>query len=173
MTNIKNVLAALLVLLKSAIGSAYYKQPIPSEIDKGINKILEEFAAFDQVDMKQIADGVSGDDARVLGFFAERMASLAVRENSIAHLKQGVVALLIYAQTEDPRDVVLVLSLLHDAGIKISGNPKQVFNEVSSVIGDAQLLSGFLARSDEDKSINAMGYEESESSEGFLYTRNW
>ncbi len=28
-------------------------------------------------------------------------------------------------------------------------------------------------RSDEDKSIEAMGYQESSNEEGFLYIRNW
>jgi hypothetical protein len=173
MTNIKNILTTLLALFKSALESAYYQQPIPSETDDGISRVLSGLSAKDQTDLKLVSDGVTGDEARVLGLYAERMASLAVRENSVNRIKQGLMALSIYARTEDPRDVLLVLSLLHDASVKTSGNPKQVFNEVNAVFGETVLLSEFLNRSDEDKSIDAMGYEESKTTEGFLYARNW
>ncbi len=170
MTSIKNILNAL---LKGALESEYYQQPIPSEVDEGINNILASLSTSDLAGRELIADGVAGDEARVLGLFAERMASLAVRENSIEPVKQGLLALLLYARTEDPRDVLLVLSLLHDAVIKTSGTPKSIFAEASSIIGDAGYLNDFLNRSNEDKSIDAMGYKESKNEEGFLYVRTW
>ena len=173
MTNIKNTLNSLLALLKMALDSAYYQQAIPSEVDERISNILASLSTSDSVGLELIADGVAGDEARVLGLFAERMASLAVRENSIEPVKQGLLALLLYARTEDPRDVLLVLSLLHDAVIKTSGTPKSVFAEISSIIGDAGFLNDFLNRSDEDKSIDSMGYKESKNEEGFLYVRIW
>jgi hypothetical protein len=173
MTSIQNILNSLLALLKTALESAYYQQAIPSEIDEVISNMLTSLSTSDQAELKLIADGVDGDEARVLGLFAERMASLAVRENSIEPVKQGLLALLLYARTEDPRDVLLVLSLLHDAVIKTFGTPKSVFAEASCVVGDTGLLSDFLNRSNEDKSIDAMGYKESKNEEGFLYVRTW
>lgn len=173
MMNIKDIQNSLLALLKLALESAYYKQPISSEIDDEISDILADLSAYNQKDLELIADSVSGDNGRVLGLFAERMASLAVRQNSIEPVKRGLFALLIYARTEDPRDVLLVLSLLHDAAIKVRGMPKTIFNEVGAVFGGSSLLSDFLNRSDEDKSIDAMGYVESKNEEGFLYVRTW
>ena len=173
MTDIKDILATLLALLKSALESAYFQQPIPSEIDDGVSRVLSSLSARDQTDLKLVSDGVVADEAQVLGLYAERMASLAVRENSVNRVKQGLMALIIYARTEDPRDVLLVLCLLHDASIKTSGNPKQVFNEVNAVFGETVLLNDFINRSDEDKTIEAMGYEELKTKDGFLYARNW
>lgn len=173
MTRIKNILNSLLSLLKVALDSAYYQQPIPSELDKGISNILVNLSTNETVGLELIVGGVASDEARILGLFAERMASLAVRGNSIEPVKQGLLALLLYARTEDPRDVLLILSLLHDAVIKTSGTPKSVFAEVSSIIGDAGFLNDFLNRSDDDKSIDAMGYKESKSKDGFLYVRTW
>ncbi len=173
MMSIKNILNSLLALLKMALDTAYYQQAIPSKVDEGINNMLASLSTSDPAELELIADDVAGDEARVLGLFAERMASLAVRENSIEPVKQGLLALLLYARTEDPRDVLLVLSLLHDAVIKTSGTPKKVFDEASLIFGGAGLLDDFLNRSDEDKSIDAMGYEESKNDEGFLYVRTW
>ncbi len=173
MTNIKNIINSLLVLFKLALESAYYKQTIPSEIDEGIGKILLSLSSIRPSEVGLMSDSITGDNARVLGLYAERMASLAVRENSVKKVKLGLIALLINAQTEDSRDALLVLSLLYDAASKTSDNPKQVFSEAASVIGGEKFLNDFLMRSDEDKSIEAMGYQESSNEEGFLYIRDW
>ena len=173
MTDINNILNTFCNILRKAIDSEYFKQPIPSEIDDKINEILVMFCAYNQVQMKSIINGIVGDSARVLGLFAERMASLSVRENYILRVKQGLLGLIIYSSTVDPRDVLTVLSLLHDAANKITGNPKDIFKEVTSIYIDADFLIDFLNRSDEDKSIDAMGYEESKCEEGFVYKRTW
>lgn len=173
MTNIKDILNSLLALEKLALESTYYQQPIPCELDDGIRDILADLYGHDQKDIELISTSVSNDNGRVLGLFAERMASLAVRQNSIEPVKSGLFALLIYIKTEDPRDVLLVLSLLHDAVIKVGDIPKTIFNEVGTLFGGISFLSDFLNRSDEDKSIDAMGYEESKNEEGFLYVRAW
>lgn len=173
MITITNILASLLQLLKLALNSEYYKQPLPSEIDEKISKIITDLITLGQGQLVSILDEVSIDNTRVLGLYAERMASLAVRENSVEPIKNGLVALLIYARTEDPRDVLLVLSLLHDAAIKTAGKSRKVFEAVGSMFGGSELVRGFLNRSDEDKSIDAMGYEESKNNDGFLYVRTW
>ena len=173
MTTVTNIINSLLALLKSALDSGYYKQSIPSDIDLKLRELISNIISLQRNDIESIIERVSGDNARVLGLFAERMASLAVRQNSIEPVKDGLLALLIYSRTEDPRDVLLVLSLLHDAAIKTAGAAQAVFSDVSSIIGGADLLNDFLSRSDEDKSIDAMGYEESKNEEGFLYVRTW
>lgn len=173
MTRIKNILNSLLALLRLALESAYYQQPISCELDDEIGDILVELSTYNQKDIELITDNVSSDDGRVLGLFAERMASLAVRQNSLEPIRRGLFALLIYSRTEDPRDVLLVLSLLHDAIIKVGDIPKTIFNETGALFGGSAFLSDFLDRSEEDKSIDSMGYEESKNEEGFLYVRTW
>ena len=173
MTNVKDKRSSLIALLKLALESAYYQKPISCELDDEISDILVDLSAHDQKDIELIADSVSGDTSRVLGLYAERMASLAVRENSIEPVKHGLIALLIYEKAHDSRDVLLVLSLLHDAAVKVGRLPKAIFNEVDGLFGESSFLSDFLGRSDEDKSIDSMGYEESKNEEGFLYVRTW
>jgi len=66
MTCIKKILDSLLALLKIALDSAYYQQAIPSEVDEGISNILASLSTSDQAGLELIADGVAGDEARVL-----------------------------------------------------------------------------------------------------------
>ncbi len=173
MMNIQNILNSLIALLKLALDSAYYQQSIPGKFDEEISDIIADLSGRDNKEVEIIANSISGDHGRVLGLFSERMASLAIRQNSIDPVKRGLFALLIYARTEDPRDVLLVLSLLHDAILKVGQNPKVVFNEANTYLNASSLLNDFLKRSEEDKSIDAMGYKESSNDEGFLYARTW
>ena len=173
LTAAKDALAALPALLERARGSDYYKQAIPSDIDAAIGEALARLSSCDDADRALVVEGIAGDHARVLKLFAERMASLAVRRNSPEPVRKGLAALSIVTRTEDEREVLLVLSLLHDAAMKVSGSAKEIFAEGGAVLGGAKLLNGFLRRSDADKHIKAMGYEESETEDGFLYVRTW
>jgi hypothetical protein len=173
MTAVITIQNLLRELSKLALDSEYYKQPIDSDIDRKFREIFSNMVSLKHADLGQVVKKVTGDNARVLGLFAERMASLAVRQNSIGPVRDGLFALIIYSRSEDPRDVLLVLSLLHDAAIKTTGAAERVFSDVSSVVGGSDLLKDFLSRSEEDKSIDAMGYEESKDEEGFLYIRTW
>jgi hypothetical protein len=173
LTAAKDRLAALGAVLEGALGTAYSRQPIPSGIDDALGEALARLSACDDVERAFLADGIAGDHARVLKLFAERMASLAVRRGDPAPLRSGLAALLIAARSEDVREILLVLSLLHDAAVKVSGSAEEIFGQAGAVFGQAELLDGFLKRSDAAKRIEAMGYEESETEDGFLYVRTW
>ncbi len=173
LTAAKGRLAALSALLDRTMSSAYYKQAIPSEIDEQIGDVLVRLSSCDEDELVSVAGGIAGGQARVLSLFAERMASLAVRKNSPNPIRKGLAALMIVARTEDVREVLLVLSLLHDAAMKVTGSAKELFADAGALFGGAELLNGYLERSDEDKRIQVMGYEESETEDGFLYVRTW
>jgi hypothetical protein len=168
-----NSAASLKVLLKNALETEYYSHPIPSEMDENLSEVIGGYLSLDNETFESIVSGIEGDNARVLGLYAERMASLAVRQHSAAPIRNGLIALIIYSRTQDSRDVMLILSLLHDASIKVAGDANEIFHEISSLVCGEKLLNNFLARSDEDKSIKAMGYEESCNEDGFLYMRTW
>jgi hypothetical protein len=173
LTAAKGRLAALSALLERAADSAYFKQAIPSAIDEEIGDVLVRLSSCDEDELASVAGGIAGAHARVLSLFAERMASLAVRKNSPDPIRRGLAALMIVARTADVREVLLVLSLLHDAAMKVTGSAKELFADVGALFGGAEFLNGFLKRSDEDKRIQVMGYEESETEDGFLYVRTW
>ena len=173
MADVKNARHSLLAWLERASDTTYVTHPIPTEIDEGIARVLAGLSSCDEADLELVADGLAVAHARVLNLFAERMASLAVRQNNPDPVRRGLTALLIAARAEDIREILLVLSLLHDAAIKVLGSAESIFGEVSSAIGGAAFLRDFLERSEKDKRIEAMGYEESETAEGFLYVRTW
>lgn len=168
-----NIVDQLLALLKMAPDSEYYKQPIASDIDQKLREIFSKLRLLKSADLETVFEIITSENARVLELFAERMASLSVRQNRVDPAKDGLLALLICSRAGDSRDIVMILSLLHDAVIKIGGSAREVFRGVSSVLGGSDLMNEFLERSEEDKAIDSMGYEESKNEEGFIYVRNW
>lgn len=170
---VRSIFNSLSSLLKLALNTEYYKQSLSCETDQELRELLSQMIVLERADLDSVMERVSGNEGRVLGVFAERMASLSVRLDNIEYVKDGLFALLLYSRLEDRRDVLAILSLLHDAAIKINGNASDVFNEMRSMFGRTDFLCDFLKRSSEDKSIDAMGYEESKTTEGFLYIRTW
>lgn len=113
--------------------------------------------------------------SRVLLAFAERMASLGVRLSSRDYLVSGLLALAAEGWNREPREDLSILSLLHDAAIRIGVDPREAFQEVLpyATKSVANSLQRFLQRKEEDKSIEAMGYRAAEDSDGFRYKRTW
>lgn len=153
-------------LENAAISAEYGRKNIPSNIDNKIINILDD-CLFEYKSKSSVRFG----DARVLNLFAERMASLAVREDNIKAVKHGLIALTVCAQNEDIRDVLVVLSILHDAALKIEGTAERIFREMRSITYGSEFLDDYLNRADKDKIIESMGYEESRDDNGFLYLR--
>lgn len=167
-----NVFDSLYNNLRTALKSEYFKDSIPSENDENISSDLNLLLKKQNIE-SLVHVSLSVNDYRVLGLFAERMASLALIQNEPLRIKLGLLALLIYSISQDPRDVVLVLSLLYDAILRLELVPEAIFDEVEKVFGKTNLFKNFLSRPVEDRSIDAMGYDLLSENNGFLYKRNW
>lgn len=112
----------------------------------------------------------------VLSAFAERMASLAVREKSREALRDGLSAeQLALAVVGDYRDSLPALSLLFRASELIGADPAMEFAAVAAVAGspDDQPLLDFAGRDQEDRSLESMGYIEQDDEDGFRFERTW
>jgi len=107
----------------------------------------------------------------IFSVFAERMASLAVREKNIEQVKKSLFALVISSYKEDYREVLMILSLIYNAIVKIGVIPLEIFNEIASIIEMPEYIKKFPNRDEKDRIIEVMGYEESEDKDGFLYKR--
>jgi hypothetical protein len=103
------------------------------------------------------------------------MASLAVRRTSKEDLWRGLVAIAAEGWAEDTRENLAVLSLLHDATIRLGLEPRAFFEQLrpytSKAIADA--VESFPARTPEAKTIAAMGYVVGSDADGFRYQRTW
>ncbi|MBG6065770.1 hypothetical protein [Micromonospora ureilytica] len=151
----------------------YGRDSLPSARDGQIQDLLLEVA--DGAEFEQIKRLMPGGADRVLNAFAERAASLAVRHQSARELRAGILAAAIsQAITGDPREPLAALSLLYRASEIIGHDPNSEFATANDLSGGrANGLLDFLRRSPADKTIQAMGYEESGDEGGFRFVRNW
>ncbi len=156
------------LIYQEALDSGYYKQDIPSVIDHQLMSLLKESVNVIQIDSKKLSESY-----RIFNLFAERMATLAVREKKIEWVKLGVFGLCRFSLDKDYREAVSILSLLYDAIVRIGDTPKIIFKEVELNTSGTMFIESFLNRSEADKTINAMGYETIGNGNDFLYRRTW
>jgi hypothetical protein len=98
----------------------------------------------------------------VLSAFAERAASIAVRHEDDRELRAGpFAAALAQSRSDDERDVIPAMALLYRAATMIGRDPDREFAAVNEMAGDrASGLVAFTRRASEDRTIEAMGYQE-------------
>lgn len=152
----------------------YGSLPIPKQRDKEISQLLRTWIELDEPGRKASAAQITDEQSRILLAYSERMASLAVRERKGDFLFLGLVALGLAGGLEDWRQCLLRATLLFDAAQRIGSDPNPVFEKVAAVLPHeetASELRQFLARSAEDKSIEAMGFAAGSDEQGFRYQR--
>lgn len=151
----------------------YGRDTLPSARDRQIRDLL--LGAADSASLEQVKRLMPGDADRVLNAFAERAASIAVRHQDARELRAGILAAAIaQAITGDLREPLTALSLLYRASEMIGHDPNSEFAAANDLSGGRAIgLLDFLRRSPEDKTIQAMGYEEGDDKGGFRFVRNW
>ena len=150
----------------------YGRDGLPSVRDGEIRDLL---LRMDSVGFDRVASLVPPGGDRVLTAFAERAASIAVRHQDARELRVGILAAAIaQATTDDAREPLPALALLHRAAEMIGHDPGSEFTAAYEISGGrARGLPDFLRRSDEDRKIEAMGYAEGDDQRGFRFLRNW
>lgn len=153
----------------------YPKRPIPCEIDALISDFVRMFMQASPPDRWQISAAVPPRDGAFFIHFAQRMATLGVRDQSRQRLLEGLVALLIEGYKEDFRDNIISLGPLYDAALKINVAPQELFDEAAAYLdnGPARDIMEFPQREPGNRSLGAMGFIESSDADGFKYQRTW
>jgi hypothetical protein len=148
---------------------------IPNEVDDEITELIAGYLTLDDDDRKKARESVQRDQKFVFLAFAARMASLAVRLKSQDPLIMAMMAMFLQIGTGDVREDILRLTLIHAAARKIGIDPRFVFLESARQFGlqDTSGLEAYLRRSEEDKSLNSMGYAEGTDEDGFRFVRLW
>ena len=82
----------------------YSSRRIPCELDSLMGVFVREFMHASLPERKQIVAAIPPEDGAFFISFAERMATLAVREQYRELLLEGLVALIIEDFKEDYRD---------------------------------------------------------------------
>lgn len=154
--------------------AGYLDRPLPSPRDDEITALLDR-ARHDGQLVRLVELARPGQDA-VLGAFAERMASLAVRTGDPAMVRHGLLsaAIAIVAPDVDVREVLLILPLLWHSAARLELDPATEFQATAEEFPPAATqLRQFVARKPQDRRIEVMGYVESADDGGFRYARTW
>lgn len=153
----------------------YWDQPIPSELDNEICRLIDFFIQTEDAGRELISLQVTAEHSQKLFAFSERMASLGVREQSSHRLLQGLLVLAIEDFKFDWRENLSRFSLFYDASEKIGIPPASLFAEAASYASQevAAELNEFPKRAPDMKSLGAMGYKTISSADGFRYAKQF
>lgn len=149
----------------------YLRRELPCDRDEEIRLIVEAMCSVSD-SARPVLDRKQG---AVLGAYAERMASLAVRRNARDLLESAIEALgLAFSVSDDPREQIMILELLYDAAVRVGYGVSTAPSSRRDGCARGKIaLRDFAARPPRDRSLAAMGYEAASDSGGFRYHRTW
>lgn len=161
--------------LDAAKVPGYGASKIPNEIDEKITRTLKSYLELNEEEKKELKEKVRREHKFVFLAFAERMASLAIRAKSQEPLIVAMMAMFLQIGVGDVREDIVILILIYAAAHKLGLDPRSVFMEAARQFGlnDTSGLEAFLKRSNEDKSLDSMGYVEGSDEDGFRFVRTW
>jgi hypothetical protein len=157
----------------AARSEGYLQRDLPDPLDLVLGNVVERFADGDAETRAAMLDSLTLDTARSLAVYGERMASLAVHEDTTAILLRGLVAVGMAAAREYHKELILLMPLFDRSAGKLTIDPDGLFAAAAEILGDAapEWLSRFPERSEAERDLASMGYEERPSETGLLYTR--
>ncbi len=152
----------------------YGPAPIPDVRDSVVDEFISQVRDGDAAAIAALAAGPSDRGASVLRVYAERMSSLAVRREDPAVLVRAVVALVAGGLARGDREAIMVMALIEHSARLLHEDLAEIFKPAASAInalsaGGPENLAAWLARAPEDRTLAAMGFEESADQDGFRY----
>jgi hypothetical protein len=171
MSTIENVLEkGYLEIKNSKINYGF--APIPSPIDEKISSLIKLFIQVSPAERLIFYEKARSPIPGFFLNFAERAATLAVREQSRQWIVEGLIALIIEnCRAGDCRDTIVRLAPLYHAAGKIGLDADTLFREIASYIDNeaAKHMRNFPDRLPYQKSLKAFYYKEVDTPEGFRY----
>jgi hypothetical protein len=151
--------------------TGYAAATFPDSRDEQVDQYVKGVMAGGPRAVGEALAAVSDTGRRVLCAYAERSASLAVRERSIDRLVSALVATVIGGLDRDDREAMMPMALVDDACTRIGQDPTGFFSMAAHVVGrpGRANLMRWLSRSPEDRTPAAMGFEPSHDESGFRY----
>lgn len=152
----------------------YGTRRLPCEQDEAIRRLIRQVRG--PHDYSDVVSSIPADAWIVLATFAERMASLAVRHQDARDVEDGLVAAqLALSLTDEPREVLPVLSLLYRACEMVGAQADAEFASAASLTGADRKgpLASYPDRGHDDRTIEAMGFQEGNDEVGFRFIRTW
>ena len=161
-----------------AIGSrahGYGPRSIPCPLDDEISILIDDWKKLPPNERIAEASGIRGEPRDILLAYGERMASKAVRAHSREDFFNGLLAIGMDGWNNDWRENLMLMALYYDAAVRIKVSLDDLIDDASEFMSlkTSSAFRAFMKRSEEDKTLTAMGYEPSKDNEGFRYRRNW
>jgi len=165
----------VLMLLASDSTNCYGPRPIPDAIDDDVRDLLRSIEDSTPETREALVSVMTERHGFVLLAFAERMASHAVRTHDTQFIRQGLQAAAIGSQSVYFKESVPALCLLYQSAVKLGCSGEILLGEVDCPESPLfeTMLHAFPMRTEEDRSIESMGYIESFDHDGFRYHRTW
>lgn len=149
----------------------YYKSKLPNGKDDEITKLVEVYKAARPEDRLTIANGLTGQQANWLDTYGFRMSMLSVRQGSADLLKSGLIALLMTMKIKDWRESIMSTSVLYRAAELLHVGDAAI-RDAAKYAPDAETnerLLDYLKRTDDDKTVEAMGFRELTGKNGLIF----
>jgi len=143
------------VVLAKVKSVGYWNLSIPSDVDSTIVEWVEQYTGLSPINKALQKRMLTHEMRLLLLYFSERMATMALRAGDQEFFDHGLYALTAAFDFLDTREILPVLSLYHDTSIRHGlsfdrfTDPADSFNNI---------VTAFLRRKQEDKSIASMGY---------------
>ncbi len=146
--------------------------PLPNVRDEHCEKLTRVYADANDAERAEIRAAGTAEQLRLLLPFADRMAILAVRAKDDARITSGLLAHAIEDFRWDPRENLRSLSLLFRSGEKLGIDAAARFREVAQ-LASPSAKKYFLEFADDPKGLDAMGFRETDGTDGFTYESDW
>ncbi len=155
--------------------TSYGPSALPNARDDEVEQYVDQLRAGGPGAVGSATDVASEAGRQVLRAYAERMASLAVRQGEPLQLLRGLVALVVGGLYRNELEALMVMSLVDNSAHRLGLETAELFGQASRVVGHpgSVYLMHWLTRSAEDRSIKAMGFVESSDGDGFRYKLDW
>jgi hypothetical protein len=155
-----------------------YKSDSKKDYSKLLNAVqpfIQAVALADPAERDAVASRLSLESIGILRTFAHAASVLAVRRESPSLIGQGLVALVIFAQVDDLKDVLFYLATLYHSTTKLGLDAQTIFREAASLTSSPVVrrqIEGFPLRSPDATNLRAFNLRETTTKEGFDYIQD-
>jgi hypothetical protein len=161
------------ILQEAKDNSEHWLKGVPSpmmKMDIAINRIMAEFILLSKEDQKILVKELSNELAWLLLDFSINMATYSLRFSDQKIFTNGLTALGMAFEVLDHREILLVLSLYYNASKKGLSFESTLHQENAYAV----LVHDFINRSEEDKTLESMGYSiMMDENKAPYYKRTW
>lgn len=151
----------------------YAEWPIPSGIDKDIMTVIDWYQQADTALRFEFETVLTRRARKLLIIFAQRMASLAVRDKSDHYIFYGLIALAIDNHGYDRRYSQRAFELLHYVAWQISADASSLFKRCSAYACNPAKTT-LEVMSDDTQPASIVGdFREIQRPDGIFYSAIW